>query len=106
MSALNSVLTPGMTVNGVPRNALTRAGISRGLPIHEIGEASIIKGNEAVHLQRKHMIKRQRGDEYFAVGPDHRRDPRMNLAQIGDHVAMESAIAPFGTPVVPPVYCK
>ncbi len=44
--------------------------------------------HEAVHLQREHMIERQCGDEHLAFRADRRRDPRMNLAQIRDHVAM------------------
>ena len=54
---------------------------------HEIRSADHQR-HEAVHLQRKHMIERQRGDEHLAIGPDCGREPRINLAQIGDHVAM------------------
>ena len=54
---------------------------------HEIGRADH-QGHEAVHLQREHVIERQGGDERFAVGLERRRDPCVDLAQVGDHVAM------------------
>ena len=54
---------------------------------HEIRRADHQR-HEAVHLQRKHMIERQCGDEHFALAPDRRSEPGMDLTQIGDHVAM------------------
>ena len=44
--------------------------------------------NEAVRLQREHVIERQRRQERFAFRADRSRDPGVDLLQIGDQVAM------------------
>ena len=56
--------------------------------------------HKAVHLQRKHMIEWQCGDEDLTIRFDCGREPRINLTQISHHVAMVS-IAPLARRLFP-----
>ena len=86
-SALNSVLTPVMKVKGVSCNALTKAG-----DVARIGDQQVVRADhdrhEAVHLEREHVIERQRRDEGLAFAPIAGREPGVRLLQIGDDVAV------------------